>query len=124
MRQTKYAVYLTEVERAHLRTLVGSGVAPARMLTRARILLKADQGEGGAAWTDAAIAGALEVHPTTVARVRRQFVRMGWRRRWNASGRIECTRAPSMGGRGPSGRRGLQRATSRTGALDVAVAGR
>ena len=77
MRQTKYAVSLTEVERAHLRTLVGSGVAPARLLTRARILLKADQGEGGAAWADAAIAGALEVHPTTVARIRRQFVEAG-----------------------------------------------
>lgn len=77
MRKTKYAVALTEVERAQLRTLVGSGVAPARMLTRARILLKADQGEGGAAWADAAIAGALEVHPTTVARIRRQFVEQG-----------------------------------------------
>jgi hypothetical protein len=74
MRQTKYAVVLTERERAHLRTLVGRGTAPARLLTRARILLKANQGEGGAAWSDAAIAGALEVHPTTVARVRRQFV--------------------------------------------------
>ena len=77
MRQTKYAVYLTEAERARLRTLVGAGVAPARLLTRARILLKADQGEGGAAWADAAIAGALEVHPTTVARIRRQCVEQG-----------------------------------------------
>jgi transposase len=77
MRQTKYAVSLTEAERARLRTLVGSGVAPTRMLTRARVLLKADQGEGGAAWADAAIAGALEVHPTTVARIRRQFVEEG-----------------------------------------------
>jgi hypothetical protein len=71
MRQTKDAVYLSEPERARLRTLVGSGVAPARRLTHARILLKADQGEGGAAWADAAIAGALDVHPDTVARVRR-----------------------------------------------------
>jgi hypothetical protein len=77
MRQTKYAVHLTEAARAHLRTLIGSGVAPARMLTRARILLKADPGEGGAAWADAAIAGALEVHPTTVARIRRQCVEEG-----------------------------------------------
>ena len=77
MRKTKYAVELTEAERAQLRTLVGTGIAPARMLTRARILLKADQGEGGAAWADAAIAGALEVHPTTVARIRRQFVEAG-----------------------------------------------
>lgn len=77
MRLTKYAVTLTEAERAALRTLVGGGMAPARMLTRARMLLKADQGEGGPAWTDAAIAGALDSHPTTVARVRRQFVEDG-----------------------------------------------
>lgn len=77
MRKTKYAVALTEVERAQLRTLVGSGIAPARTLTRARILLKANQGEGGPGWTDAAIAGALEVHPATVARVRRQCVEAG-----------------------------------------------
>jgi transposase len=77
MPMTKYAVTLTEAERARLRTLVGSGEAPARLLTRARILLKANQGEGGPAWTDAAIAGALDVHPATVARVRRQFVEEG-----------------------------------------------
>ena len=77
MRQTKYAVRLSEAERARLRTLVGGGVAPARTLTHARILLKADQGEGGPAWADAAIAGALEVHPATVARVRRAFVEDG-----------------------------------------------
>lgn len=35
MRQTTYAVALTEEERVRLRTLVGSGVAPARVLTRA-----------------------------------------------------------------------------------------
>lgn len=72
-----YRIILTEEQRAHLRTLVGSGVAPARMLTRARILLKADHGEGGAGWSDAAIAGALDVHPATVLRVRRQFVSDG-----------------------------------------------
>ena len=74
---TKYAVKLTEVERAQLRTLIGHGRAPARQLTRARILLKANQGEGGPGWTDAAIAGALEVHPATVARVRREYVTVG-----------------------------------------------
>ena len=74
MRKTKYAAELTEAERAQLRTVVGSGRGTARMLTRARILLKANQGEGGPGWTDAAIAGALDVHPTTVARVRRAFV--------------------------------------------------
>jgi hypothetical protein len=55
MRRTKYAVRLSEAERAHLCTLVGRGMAPARRLTHARILLKDDQGEGGAAWADARI---------------------------------------------------------------------
>jgi hypothetical protein len=77
MRKSKYAVILTEAERARLRTLIGRGEAPARMLARARILLKANQGEGGAGWGDAVIAGALEVHPTTVARIRRQYVAEG-----------------------------------------------
>jgi hypothetical protein len=77
MRRTKHAVVLTEEQRARLRTLVGCGAAPARRLTHARILLKADQGECGAAWADAAIAGALEIHAATVARVRQQFVAEG-----------------------------------------------
>jgi transposase-like protein len=72
-----YRVVLSEEERAELRGLVGAGVAPARMLTRARILLKANHGEGGSGWSDAAIAGALDVNPSTVLRVRRQFVREG-----------------------------------------------
>jgi hypothetical protein len=77
MRKTKYAVYLTEAERAQLRTLIGRGEAPARMLTHARILLKANQGEGGPGWSDAAIAGALDLHADTVARVRRAYVGAG-----------------------------------------------
>jgi transposase len=77
VRKTKYAVKLTEEERAQLRTLVGCGEAPARLLAHARILLKANRGEGGPGWTDAAIAGALEVHPATVARVRRRYAEEG-----------------------------------------------
>ncbi len=72
-----YRVVLTEAQRAEVRGRVGSGVAPARMLTRARILLKADHGEGGPGWSDAAVAGALDVNPSTVLRVRRQFVAEG-----------------------------------------------
>ena len=75
--KSKYAVYLSEVERAQLRTLVGHGVAPARELTHARILLKADQGEGGPGWNDAAVAGALELCTRTVARARQQYVTQG-----------------------------------------------
>jgi transposase-like protein len=72
-----YRVELSDEERAALRELVGSGIAPARTLTRARILLKANHGEGGPGWSDAAIAGALDINPSTVFRVRRQFVQEG-----------------------------------------------
>ena len=72
-----YRVFLADEQRAHLRTLVGAGTAPARLLTRARVLLKADHGEGGPGWSDAAIAGALDVHPSTVQRVRRRFAEEG-----------------------------------------------
>jgi hypothetical protein len=74
---TKYQVNLAETERAYLRTLVGQGVAPARKLTHARILLKADRSEAGPGWTDEAIAGALEVGLSTVARVRQSYVTAG-----------------------------------------------
>lgn len=73
----KAVVRLNEVERARLHTLIGRGSAPARTLTHARILLKANQGEGGPGWTDAAIATAVEVHPMSVARVRQQCVADG-----------------------------------------------
>jgi hypothetical protein len=73
----KYVVMLPETERAQLHTLIGSGTAPARTLTHARILLKANQGEAGPGWTDAAIAGALEVHPDTVFRVRQAYAADG-----------------------------------------------
>jgi len=77
MRKTKFAVELSEAERARLRALVGRGSAPARTMTHARVLLKANLGEGGPAWTDAVIAGALEIHPATVARVHRAYVEDG-----------------------------------------------
>ncbi len=72
-----YRIVLTEEQRAELRTLIGSGVGMARTLTHARILLKADHGDGGPGWSDAAIAGALDVNASTVLRVRRQFVTDG-----------------------------------------------
>jgi transposase len=70
----KYCVPLTDDERTMLTTLISSGTAPARTLTHARILLKADQAEGGPAWTDDAIRDALDVGLSTIARVRERFV--------------------------------------------------
>ena len=73
----QYVVELSEGERARLHTPIGSGSAPARTLTHARILLKANRGEAGPAWTDAAIAGALAVGLSTVARVRQAYAPAG-----------------------------------------------
>jgi transposase len=73
----RHIVVLSEEERARLHTMIGRGVAAAHTLTHARILLKANQGEAGPGWTDRAIAGALEVHPATVARVRMQYAAAG-----------------------------------------------
>jgi hypothetical protein len=72
-----YRVTLTGDERAELEAMVRGGRASAPRLTRARILLKADQGGDGPAWTDAAIAAALDVAEHTVANVRQRFVDRG-----------------------------------------------
>jgi hypothetical protein len=73
----RYVVTLGEEERALLEELVTKGTAAARKLTHARILLKADQGPGGPAWTDGAISGALDVSHATIERVRQRFVEAG-----------------------------------------------
>ena len=73
-----FRVTLLETEREELEALIRSGRASARKLTRARILLKADQADDGRpAWTDRAIASALDVHEDTVANVRRRLVERG-----------------------------------------------
>ncbi len=73
----KYPVTLTITEREYLQQLIAAGTAPARTLTHARILLKADQSADGPGWVDDAIAEAVEVSQPTVARVRKQFVEQG-----------------------------------------------
>jgi hypothetical protein len=53
-----YLVTLTKSDRALLEKRIIAGDAPARDLLHARILLKADDGPDGPAWTDADIATA------------------------------------------------------------------
>jgi len=74
----KYVVRLSAEERERLETLVRSGKHSARTLTRARILLKADAGEGGEAWSDSQIAKALDTSLATIARTRQQLVEEGF----------------------------------------------
>jgi hypothetical protein len=73
----KFVVRLSEEERQQLESLVAKGKAAARKLTRARLLLKADCGSLGPAWTDEQISDALDIGPITVHRVRQSFVEGG-----------------------------------------------
>ncbi len=73
----KYPVILTEAQREQLKSLIAAGSAPARKLTHARILLKADQSPEGPGWVDEQVADAVEVSQPTVARVRKQYFEEG-----------------------------------------------
>ena len=73
----KYVVRLDKEEREQLRALVSTGRAAAVKLLHARILLKADVGEGSRRWTDAEIAEALDTSASTVHRVRQAWVECG-----------------------------------------------
>lgn len=76
-RKRNNPVNLNGEDRRELQSLINRGSAPARHLTHARILLKADEGEEAPAWPDVKIADALEVSRSTVARVRERFVAEG-----------------------------------------------
>ena len=73
----KYPVILNDTERDELKRLIAAGTAPARKLTHARILLKADQGPEGPGWVDDAVAEAVETSQPTVSRVRKHYFEEG-----------------------------------------------
>jgi transposase len=77
VRPSKAMVQLTDAQRRCLRRLLSAGTAPVRTQTHARILLKADAAPDGPGWSDAQIAAAVEVSPSTIVRVRRAFARGG-----------------------------------------------
>jgi transposase len=69
-------LYLTPEQRQELESGIKSGNAPARVQTRARILLLADRSTGE--WrTDGQIAEALLCSSATVANVRHRFLKEG-----------------------------------------------
>jgi hypothetical protein len=73
----KYVVFLRPDERAYLLDLTQNGAAAAKRLTRARILLKADNTPEEGSWSDEAIHAALDVSVATIERVRRTYVTQG-----------------------------------------------
>jgi hypothetical protein len=81
----KYIVRLNEEERRELGRLIQFGKNSARKITRARILLKADQSEGKAWLSDQQIADALDTSKPTVFQTRRRFVEGSMERALNAT---------------------------------------
>jgi transposase len=77
-RKQEHEVNLSLSERNHLENLVSTGIEKARKLTRARILLKADE-----KWPDKEISQALDVGTATVGRVRRRYAENGLERAIN-----------------------------------------
>ena len=84
VKQVKYVVRLEAEERQQLLDLVTKGKRAASVLTRARILLRADADSDG--WNDDAIVEAFDVSLSTVHRLRQAFVEEGleaalWRKK-------------------------------------------
>lgn len=74
----KYVVRLDAEERDRLDELIRKGKRSAQLLTKARILLKADVSDAGEGWSDSRIAAALDTSIATVERTRRQLVEEGF----------------------------------------------
>jgi Homeodomain-like domain len=77
MAAKKYIVELDAGERERLDGLISKGKASAKTILKARILLKADAGEGGPGWLDAQIVEALDTNLSMVMRVREKLVTEG-----------------------------------------------
>ena len=74
----KYVVRLTAEERAQLDELISKGKRSAQLLTKARILLKADVSDAGEGWSDSRIAAALDTSIANIERTRRHLVEEGF----------------------------------------------
>ena len=74
----KYVVRLSADEREKLSGFIRSGKRSAQLLTKARILLKADVSDAGEGWSDSKIAAALDSSIANVERTRRQLVEDGF----------------------------------------------
>jgi transposase len=77
MMDKKYVVKLTAEERAQYERIVHTGKSAAWKILHAQALLKLDQGEHGAGWSDKRIAEAFSVTTRSVENWRKQAVEEG-----------------------------------------------
>ena len=77
MSNKHYVVTLTAAERSSLQSMIAKGKVAAKKRLHAQILLKADAGPAGEAWTDQRIGEAFDVGCRTVERLRQRFVEDG-----------------------------------------------
>jgi len=73
----KYIVALTIEERSQLKDIIDADRMAAHKRRHSQMLLKADQGANGPAWTDTRIAEAFDVKPLTAKRLRQRLVERG-----------------------------------------------
>jgi transposase len=78
MARKKYVVVLSPEEREHLKALLKRKRLANKTRTRARLLLKIDEGEEGPGWPHAQAAAAFDVHVNTVTAVARKLVQDGF----------------------------------------------
>ena len=95
----RYVVTLTADERRQLEGLTKAGRRSARTITRTRILLLADQGDGGPRWEDRRVAEALGCGHRTVERVRERFVTDGLDAALTHKPQDKPSRTPVLDGR-------------------------
>ena len=73
MAQEKFAVRLSAEDRTQLERLARSGQHSARVINRARIVLKTDEG-----WSASQVAAALDTSQRTVFRTKRRYAEEGF----------------------------------------------
>ena len=91
-------VVLDRRQRDYLMELISSGTDSARKLIHARILLKADTGEFGPAYTDKQIKEAVEVSISTIERTRKTFVLEGLKASLTPKKRSDTSRPQKFDG--------------------------
>lgn len=74
----RWIVQLSQEERAQLEQLIQKGKVAGYKIKHAHMLLKADEGAYGPAWTDIRVAEAYHVRESTVRNLRKRLVEKGF----------------------------------------------